>query len=289
MCPIPLYRPLTAVPFQRESAYAEAPPGPLLCPYIRCFWFSTPGLGSTALVIPDTCADLIYRIDHTGHTLVGSFCGVSDESFASHQMVPAGHCVHLFGIRFYAWTAHLFAQDSLAGSRNRSVDPRAQFEWLDTALRQHLLELPTFSAQAAFARGLLEARLERIRTNPILQNAAGRMILSHGSLSVTQLAGEVFVSTRQLERVFQEYAGISPKKLNNLIRYQMLWQDCRDEIWLCRPGPPVPRIQTLPHHGFDLRKSPGHESCRKFTRKINSHGVKWNHLSPHRAAKFGKL
>lgn len=226
MCPISLYRPLTAVPFQRESAYAEAPPGPQLSPYVRCFWFSTPGLGSTGLVIPDTCADLIYRIDHTAHTLTGSFCGVSDESFVSHQVVPAGHRVHLFGIRFYAWTACLFAQDSLAGSRNRSVDPWAQFEWLDTALRQHLLELPTFSAQAAFARGLLETRLERISINPILQNAAGQMILSHGSLSVTQLAGEVFVSTRQLERVFQEYAGISPKRLNNLIRYQMLWQDC---------------------------------------------------------------
>lgn len=87
MCHSPLYRPLTAVPFQRESAYAEALPGPQLSPYVRCFWFSTPGLGSTGLVIPDTCADLIYRIDHTAHTLTGSFCGVSDESFVSHHTI----------------------------------------------------------------------------------------------------------------------------------------------------------------------------------------------------------
>ena len=34
---------------------------------------------------------------------------------------------------------------------------------------------------------------------------------------------------RQLERLFHEYVGITPKKLGNLIRYQYLWRDIVSE------------------------------------------------------------
>lgn len=33
------------------------------------------------------------------------------------------------------------------------------------------------------------------------------------------------MSTRQLERLFHEYIGITPKKISNIIRYQFLWRD----------------------------------------------------------------
>lgn len=44
-------------------------------------------------------------------------------------------------------------------------------------------------------------------------------------MDIANLAKESFVSTRQLERLFHEYIGITPKKLSNLIRYQFLWKD----------------------------------------------------------------
>lgn len=49
-------------------------------------------------------------------------------------------------------------------------------------------------------------------------------------MGIANLAKESFVSTRQLERLFHEYVGITPKKLSNLIRYQFLWRDI-----LCEP------------------------------------------------------
>ena len=33
------------------------------------------------IVIPDTCADIIYYIDYTENTVSGGFCGVNDRSF----------------------------------------------------------------------------------------------------------------------------------------------------------------------------------------------------------------
>ncbi len=42
---------------------------------------------------------------------------------------------------------------------------------------------------------------------------------------MSDLCGYTAVSQRQLERLFADYVGISPKKLAGLIRYQYLWRD----------------------------------------------------------------
>lgn len=42
---------------------------------------------------------------------------------------------------------------------------------------------------------------------------------------MADLAGELHVSTRQIERIFRGNMGISPKKFSSLVRYQYLWQD----------------------------------------------------------------
>lgn len=47
----------------------------------------------------------------------------------------------------------------------------------------------------------------------------------HGGLEISRLAKENFISSRQMERLFHEYIGMTPKKLSNLVRYQYLWKD----------------------------------------------------------------
>lgn len=63
------YLPLTAIPFKCSSVYQEISPCPVLQPYVRCFWggesccLDTETEESSEIVIPDTCVDIIYRID----------------------------------------------------------------------------------------------------------------------------------------------------------------------------------------------------------------------------------
>lgn len=64
-----------------------------------------------------------------------------------------------------------------------------------------------------------------MKGNAVVNDAIQNILISKGSLDVSNLARESFVSTRQLERLFQVYVGITPKKLSNLIRYQFLWKD----------------------------------------------------------------
>lgn len=225
------YYPITATPFKKDNSYRELAPCKALQPYIRCYWGTEKPLireerdPLSKLVIPDTCADIIYNIDESANTVLGGFCGVNDCSFYTSEKEKAGHAVATFSIRFYAWSAYAFAGDSLRATLNGYFRADSLFEWLDRMIRPKLLELRTLEEKAAFAEELLLKRLSDRKENRIVDSTVSYILDNRGSLEVSDLAREFFISTRQLERLFHEYIGITPKKLSNLIRYQFLWRD----------------------------------------------------------------
>lgn len=225
------YHPLTATPFKRNASYTELRPCKELRPYIRCYWGTDRSLAqreedsAPGMVIPDTCADIIYYIDDREHTVSGGFCGINDHSFYLPEESGAGNAVTTFAIRFYAWSAYAFAEDSLRATVNGYFETGTFFEWLDKKLRPRLPELHTLQEKASFAEQQLFKKLSDVKENNIIDHTVQNILQSSGSLGVSDLAKEAFVSTRQLERLFHEYVGITPKKLSNLVRYQFLWRD----------------------------------------------------------------
>lgn len=189
------YFPLTATPFKQNKEYREsAPSTPELSRYIRCFWGSEKPYGKTAkavavsIIIPDICVDIIYQMDYTENTIVSGFCGINDTSFLARDESVSGHLISTFAIRFYGWGAYAFSEDSMRDTLNGFYDVPSRFRWLDLELKAQLWEADTLS--------------ERVR-----------------------LAKDSFVSSRHLERIFNEYIGVTPKKLSNLVRYQFLWDN----------------------------------------------------------------
>lgn len=226
-----IYHPLTATPFKRNVSYTELSPCKELNNYIRCYWGTENPLiqvetdDRAEIVIPDTCVDIIYHIDYTENTISGGFCGINDSSFYAHRKGNEGHIIATFAIRFYAWSAYAFAEDSLKSTINGYFDVGSRFEWLDKIVRPKLLELKTLQEKASFTEQVLLKRLSNVKENAVVNDAIQNILISKGSLDVSNLARESFVSTRQLERLFHVYVGITPKKLSNLIRYQFLWKD----------------------------------------------------------------
>lgn len=224
-----MYHPVTASPFKCTNTYMELAPCDGLNPYIRCFWGSEkPYVKTDAfydIVVPDTCVDIIYNIDYTDNKITGGFCGVNDSSFCVSDECNQGHLVSTFAIRFYAWGAYAFSQDSLKDTLNGFYDISSRFHWLDIELGQRLFEINSLSERVHFVENLFLNRLLKVRENNLINGVIDNIILNKGTLSVEQLAKDSFISIRQLERQFNEYIGITPKKLNNLVRYQLLWND----------------------------------------------------------------
>ena len=264
-----MYHPLTATPFKRNMSYSELTPCKVLYPYIRCYWgteypmIRSENDAATELVIPDTCVDIIYDIDYTNNTVSGGFCGINDCSFRTDNNETIGHMISTFAIRFYGWGAYAFANDSMKSTLNGYFDVGSRFEWLDKMIRPHLLELKTLQEKVIFVEKILVKKLPNVNKNIVVNDTIQNILQHKGSLNVSNLARDSFVSTRQLERLFYEHIGITPKKLSNLIRYQLLWKDI-----LCEPDFDV--IDAVHKYGYTDQSHLMREFKRYHSMDINS-------------------
>lgn len=226
-----LYHPITATPFRHSEFYTEMPPCPALQPYIRCFWGTPTPVHTPAvdipkpdLVIPDTCTDIIFTLDYTHSTIESIYCAMGED--AIHTGGSAESVVtSTFAIRFYAWTAALFAERPLSGSKNQIYAAEDFFPSLTRALTPMLMSVSSLSERANIAGTYLLQRFQPGRASSLLMNAVCDIIASRGARRIADLSASAAVSPKRLERVFDEQIGLSPKSFSSLVRYQMLWQE----------------------------------------------------------------
>ena len=225
---ITMYHPMTATPFRHCKAYTEIIPDGALKPYIRCFWGTEEPLKSTeksadipGLVIPDTCMDIIFSFDSNNNLIDSCFCAIDENSHFSNQNGVSS----IFAIRFYAWSAVMFTNDLLTNSKNKIFAAEEFFPGLENDLLPMLESVNSLNERAAFAENYLLKTLDNNRINSNMMNAVYDIISAAGTIKTAELAAKNAVSKRQLERIFCDNMGISPKSFSSLVRYQMLWQE----------------------------------------------------------------
>ncbi len=240
------YTPITAMPYRHSDSYVEIEPCAALKPYIRCFWGSRDiytleaGVGTENVVVPDTCMDVIFTVNYTDNSLSDLFCGIDDRAFSGGGANMVSQRLSVFAVRFYAWSAVLFAEESMRTCRNFYGDAGGYFSWLARALGQRLWETTGIEERVQLAEGALFQRMDLRREEPVFMDAVAEILSRRGALRMDELARDIHVSGRHLQRVFQENMGVSPKTFASLVRYQNLWQDiltvpCRqimDEVCL---------------------------------------------------------
>jgi len=226
-----IYRPITAQPFMNNETYIEIQPCEELKPYICCFWGMPKPYTSIAtseikhgLVIPDTCMDIIFEIDMNKNELRDRFVGINDISFRTESQ-SVSSTISCFGIRFYFWAVPLFSHESMNEVLNASVETEAYFKNFRHDFQNILADSPLIIDRIAKAEYYLLKKLNLNRQNNNVMNVIYKMLKSRGTANICELVEFTTVSQRQLQRLFLEYVGISPKKLSGLIRYQYLWQD----------------------------------------------------------------
>lgn len=225
-----MYHPITGKPFQRDESYREVAPCAALAPYIRCFWGSGKPLPvqpatEEGIVIPDTCMDIIFRIDYANNHLNSVFCGLDEHAYRTPVSMATGGLTSTFAIRFYAWTACLFAEEPLLGSANERFPLAAFFQRLEAALAPLLFDEPSLEGKVRMAERVLLALVCVDRADAAVLNAVHRLLATCGRTRVCELSASLALSPRQLERRFNAMMGVSPKTFASLTRYQMLWQD----------------------------------------------------------------
>lgn len=206
----------------------------MLKPYIRCFWGSFHPLlpsgknkqrSHSTIIIPDGCMDIVVDINHISNTLSAAFCGINDAPFHTVVTTKAA-TTSTFGIRFYFWAVPLFADTTMRDALNTFIDVDNYFYDFRKKLTDILLAKPSIMGRIAAMENYLLSCLQASRPmNPNILNALYYILKTKGLISIPALCAKITISQRHLERLFTEFIGASPKKISDIVRFQMIWQD----------------------------------------------------------------
>lgn len=203
----------TAMP--KNGGVVEIQPIAALKPYVRCFWTCDRGkCAKYTRIIPDCCADIIFDLDTFG---VG-FVRMSFDSFTAENAST------VFGIRFYAWAMPHFTRTNATELYGLDIAPQKIF-YKFADFKDSLIEAKNTAERVSLAQKYLLGIIDE-RYDSDVMNSLYAIIRSNGNISVGDLSNIIAVSRRTLERKFLHNIGVSPKAISELIRYQLLWQDC---------------------------------------------------------------
>ena len=208
--------------------YRELTPGPFLTPYVAAFWTlrgSCP-VPSFDLVLPDGHAEVVvhragrflewHASDDVREQPAAIVAGVADRAVV---LSPAG-AYETVGIRLMPYAlarlcdGPLDALGSGIASAELVLAPGAR-RLMAAAVYADSLE----EAVRVLQRGLREL-FERVPPAPPAVVAAVRRIRrTSGAIPVDRLAGETGASARTLERQFDAWVGLSPKRYARVVRF----------------------------------------------------------------------
>lgn len=226
------YNPQTATPFACNEKYMEFQPCEQLRPYIKCFWgtekkvrLEKTGMATRGIVTPDTCMDIMFEVDFTNNKISNRFSGINNCTFETCSKNEQEKEIFTFSIRFYAWSAVCFSEESMRDVLNGAFDVGYHFERIKRKLEPLLFYVTDMEQAISAAECILLANLHEERENRLVLEAVSYIMKSKGNIKIDGLAREIHTSSRQLERLFKSNIGVSPKSLTAMMRYQYLWND----------------------------------------------------------------
>lgn len=216
--------------------YWENKPSPALAQQLECFWFvsdsdKTADGGAAERVLPDGCLEWIFHLGAPFERAMPSGASGAWErqprSFVVGQLTrffllrPTGR-VDIMGVRFKPGGAYRFLPlplDSLVDDNVATADVWGrEGAWIEAAVQEASSHIERQQLVEEFLCGKLAGTTPR----PRLEAAVGEIVRSRGETRVRDVAGQLNLSSRQLEREFRAGVGLSPKVLARTMRFQNL-------------------------------------------------------------------
>jgi AraC-like DNA-binding protein len=216
--------------------YREFRPSPALHALVdRLWWLEGPAEligaepippdGRTEIIVHG--ADAFAARDGSGGWHVQDRVLLAGQATHAVAVRPRGYA-RLVGARLHPTGAFAFfgvPQDELTDSiaELRVIDSRlARTLRDDVATRENGSEMIT-----ALDRALVKAAPAQMAVSPV-NNAVALALGRRGLMKVSEMAGVLDLSARQLERVFREQIGLRPKLFLRVLRFQEVLRSLRD-------------------------------------------------------------
>jgi AraC-like DNA-binding protein len=163
--------------------------------------------------LPDGCADLMFELGEPPRAWLG---GPRLEASVYAQRAPT----RFFGVQLRPGAAHALLSVPMSGLVD-AWEPLDRFLGAEAVeLARVLTRTPGLAARAAATDAFLVPRFASRPVDPRVASAVDRLVESRGAISVLALARAVGASQRNLNRLFDTWVGVSPKRLARVMRFQ---------------------------------------------------------------------
>ena len=189
---------------------------------VRCYWMieadSAPGVDR---VLPDGCSELVFhfadvfdRVLPDGSRRVQNIALAVGQMRESILLEPRGR-VHAFGIRLWPGGAWVLSGIPQAELTNHIVSAH---DVLGSVAREWGLRIAESPDPARTADSLLR-RISMRRSDPLLP-LSREIVCSGGKVRIDDIVWQSGIGARQLRQRFREVAGVGPKTLARIARFQ---------------------------------------------------------------------
>jgi len=169
---------------------------------------------------PDGSINLIFRFS-------SSNCRAFLVGFANEKTcIEIDESCNYFGIRFYPGQASLLTDIHHSELVNNYNELPRILGVNVNLLGEQMFSLPTLELRQRFMEELLRKARPMVRDKRCRMSAA---LVSNlrGAITVSQLASEVGIHIRSLERLFIEHLGVTPRQFIRVTRFQNLLAQMR--------------------------------------------------------------
>lgn len=211
--------------------YYTIPPSPILSRYVRMFWALEHDVAAGQPYIhrtmADGCPEMVFHYKGVFDELLPS--GKIEKSFTSgisgqtqtFNRYQINRSFGIFGAYLYPYTIPCLFNIPATDISNQTPNLQELWGQQGKDLEERMMLADNNQQRASILSGFLEQRLiQHNKPQPPVFNAISHIIKTKGTTRIESLAKDYYLSTRQFERSFKQFAGFTPKLFSRLARFQ---------------------------------------------------------------------
>jgi AraC-like DNA-binding protein len=210
--------------------YKEYKPAEELQSFLKCFWSLEAPASVTVekqRIVPDGCMEMIFHYGdiylqflEDGSSITQPRCFVFGQITSPLEIAPTG-VTGIIGARFHPDGFLPFSSYPIQQMENKAVALNKLFNNDAISLEQHVMNALTNEERIQIISTFLINCLQTTDVSDrITKSSIEALLQSNGQMNVDELAEQVQINRRQLERKFSSAIGLSPKQLSKMIRLQ---------------------------------------------------------------------
>ncbi|NIR44244.1 MAG: helix-turn-helix transcriptional regulator [Gemmatimonadetes bacterium] len=207
------------------AGYWEIPPGPVLAPFVDCFWIRRgslpPNVTQRNRILPDGRIDILFVLgdDPERAAPVPRAGSYAVGTMRRALVLDLEGRFEFLGVRFAPGAAASFLGLPAAEITDQTVALEGCWGRSALELEERLRDVAP-GLRVPLVRAELEVRLVRFRPPSALVLAASSLIAKRiGRIKVSELCRTLGVGERRLRRLFASSVGLSPKEACRVARF----------------------------------------------------------------------